>query len=863
MVRIRVWIGFSLLLLSCAVPALAQQPAGSAANPLVPPLVSFSGSLADLNGKPLSGTVGVTFFLYKDQQGGSPLWIETQNVQSDKSGHYSVMLGSTTSSGLPSDIFVAGEARWLGVQPQGQAEQSRVMLLSVPYALKAADAQTFGGLPPSAFVLTAPIGVGSASPSSSASASGTAAAPPVGGSGTKNFIPIWTDNIGDLGNSVLFQTGTGSTAKLGINTTVPASTLDVKGGGTFRGVLNLPATGLATAAKGFNSQPLNSSASAFNSGTSSAVTQTFQWQAEPVGNNTSNPAGSLNLLFGQGANKPSETGLNIASNGQINFASGQTFPGTGTITGVTAGAGLSGGGNGGNVTLSVASSGITNTMLQNSSLTVNPGGGMTGGGKISLGGTASLGLQSCSTNQVLEFVGGVWTCATAGTGTITGVTAGTGLTGGGTSGNVTLNLDTTKVPLLATANTFTANQTIDGSLAVASNTTYQPFSVQTSSSFGTWLELGNTSAGGHTWNILSAGGGNAEGAGNLGITDLTGTSTIWLEGKVNVASLSAGSPNSPLLQVSGNGPNAVVLVNATVASTQLPGMLVFGGNSGSTTAASDGIDVGGGNNCCGGGNGGAGLNATGGGSGGVNGGPGGTFTGGFGNTNNFFADGDGIDATNGDGGFFETSFAYAGNFAGDINVSGAVFAATKDFKIDHPLDPANEYLFHASVESSEMKTIYDGVATLDASGSVVVEMPGWFEALNGDFRYQLTPVGAPGPGLYVARKISRNRFTIAGGTPGAEVSWQVTGVRHDAYARANPLAVEQLKPALERGYYIHPELYGEAEEKGVQWARNPDWMRRIKDIRAKRGHDRVMLPLQPRDKVSQPGLNPVATGTGQ
>jgi hypothetical protein len=146
---------------------------------------------------------------------------------------------------------------------------------------------------------------------------------------------------------VVFQKGTGSTARIGINTITPATTLDVKGGGTIRGTLSLPATAAATATAGKNSQALNLAASAFNSTSSTAVNQTFQWQSEPAGNDTSTPSGTLNLLFGEGATKPSETGLNIASNGQITFATGQTFPGTGTgdgtVTSVATGLGLTGG----------------------------------------------------------------------------------------------------------------------------------------------------------------------------------------------------------------------------------------------------------------------------------------------------------------------------------------------------------------------------------------------------------------------------------------------------------------------------------------------------------------------------------------
>jgi hypothetical protein len=140
----------------CCLSAFAQQTSAVSSAPTdatVPSLISFSGTLTNLDGEPLTGTVGVTFYLYKDEQSSAPLWLETQNVEADRAGHYTVMLGSTRRAGLPADIFVAGQARWLSVQAQGQRELPRVMLLSVPYALKAGDAQTVGGLPPSGWYL--------------------------------------------------------------------------------------------------------------------------------------------------------------------------------------------------------------------------------------------------------------------------------------------------------------------------------------------------------------------------------------------------------------------------------------------------------------------------------------------------------------------------------------------------------------------------------------------------------------------------------------------------------------------------------------------------------------------------------------
>jgi len=116
-----------LVVLCCSLFGQAQQTGAASTNSVVPTRVSFSGVLTGSNGKPLTGITGVTFSLYAGQEGGAPLWLETQNVEPDKNGNYTAQLGSTTSQGLPSSLFVSGQARWLGVRPQGQAEQSRVM----------------------------------------------------------------------------------------------------------------------------------------------------------------------------------------------------------------------------------------------------------------------------------------------------------------------------------------------------------------------------------------------------------------------------------------------------------------------------------------------------------------------------------------------------------------------------------------------------------------------------------------------------------------------------------------------------------------------------------------------------------------
>jgi hypothetical protein len=361
-------IAAGVVLLSFSTLVGAQAPTATST---VPTLINFSGTLADANGKLLNGVVGVTFFLYKEEEGGAPLWMETQNVQPDKSGHYSVMLGSTGSQGLPQDVFVSGEARWLGVQVVGQEERPRVLLVAVPYALKAGDAATIGGLPASAFVLAnSPKESGAATKTTASSATNplpTSKNPNVTGKGVVDFIPMW-DSTSDIIDSLIFQ----KTSNVGINTTAPAATLDVNGKSDVRDTLTL-----------------------FPKGTDSTL--------------------AIN-----------GTTFKIDQTGKVNFVTGQTFPGTGTITGITTASGS----------------------------------GLTGGGTK---GTLALGLtNTCSAKQVLQWNGSAWACSSAGTGTITGVTtaSGSGLSGGGTIGTLNLSVNPAVVAELGVTNTFTNSNTV-------------------------------------------------------------------------------------------------------------------------------------------------------------------------------------------------------------------------------------------------------------------------------------------------------------------------------------------------------------------------------------------------------------------
>jgi hypothetical protein len=197
-------------------------------------------------------------------------------------------------------------------------------------------------------------------------------------------------------------------------------------------------------------------------------------------------------------------------------------------------------------------------------------------------------------------------------------------------------------------------------------------------------------------------------------------------------------------------------------------------------------------------------------------------------------DGEALEATSTNGfGIIATGGKFAGAFQGDVAISGKLSKGGGSFKIDHPLDPANKYLYHSFVESPDMMNVYNGIVALDARGDGIVELPDWFEALNRDFRYLLTPLGSPAPNLYIADEMTRGRFRISGGSPGLRVSWQVTGVRQDAWANANRIPVEEDKPDIERGYYLYPDLVGKPPEKSIMWVQRPEMMQRIKDRQTK------------------------------
>src|SRR5262249_8777565 len=163
---------------------------------------------------------------------------------------------------------------------------------------------------------------------------------------------------------------------------------------------------------------------------------------------------------------------------------------------------------------------------------------------------------------------------------------------------------------------------------------------------------------------------------------------------------------------------------------------------------------------------------------------------------------------------------YAGSFQGNVSVTGTLSKGGGSFKIDHPLDPENKFLYHSFVESPDMMNIYNGNITTDARGEAEVALPDWFEALNRDFRYQLTVLDQTQfAQARVAHKIYKARFTIKTDRPNVEVSWQVTGIRQDAFANAHRIPVEENKRADERGLYLYPKERGQPAERGIDYKR--------------------------------------------
>ena len=554
--------------------------------------------------------------------------------------------------------------------------------------------------------------------------------PVVTGKGTVGNIPMW-DTTSDIINSVMFQKSLG----IGIGTIVPAATLDVNGKGDIRDTLTL-----------------------------------F-------------PKSTDNTLAVNGS------AFKIGNTGLVTFITGQTFPGTGTITGITTAAG----------------SGLT--------------GGVTTG-------TASLSLlKTCLKGQTLEWSGTAWACATpSGSGTITGVTAGTGLTGGGASGTVTLSVAAkacaagqalTALPFTCAgfattgANTFTANQTVMGEVNIAGSLRAEDASFTTDVAAKDLTVSGGvtgataTFSGAATTGALTVNGNiTAKGSTSV-ITGVEGTFAASNATQVLNVTQSGSGDGIMVTSTSGDaisGDSTSAGVGVTGSSTGALGIGVWGISSGARGVQGNSDTLGGV----------VGLSDSGTGVAGV-----------------------GCASCTGAAGIFGKG-KDAGLFSGSVGVTGDLsVTGVKAFHIDHPLDPSNKYLNHFAIESNEVLNTYSGNVATDGTGTALVRLPDYFEALNTNYRYQLTVLGQFAQAI-ILQEIQNNIFVIKTDKPSVKVSWQVTGVRSDAYVKAHPMAVEEEKPVMERGYYLAPEVFGQQEERSISWLYHGGLMRDSKALEAKR-----------------------------
>ena len=329
---------FAAPLLLNGVSAFAQnplsvQPAPSAATAptVVPALVPFSAIAQRGDGAAISGERTVTFQLFRDETGGEPLWTESQTVDLDETGHYKVQLGASSPQGLPMTLFASGEGRWLEVQIAGEKQQPRALLTSVPYALKAADAATLGGLPASAFMLAHPNNTQQTGASGNVASSGPApgvivpdASTVTTTGGTNHYVPVFTGST-TIAKSEIYDSGT----SVGIGDVPNASSkLDINGAMIVRGNTIVSRTGNATTSKGFPSYQFSFYSNAYNSSKGSTDNPNYSLQSEPVGNNSSETGATFNLLYANG-NGSKETGLVVNSGGQLLVGGGARRWGTG------------------------------------------------------------------------------------------------------------------------------------------------------------------------------------------------------------------------------------------------------------------------------------------------------------------------------------------------------------------------------------------------------------------------------------------------------------------------------------------------------------------------------------------------------
>jgi hypothetical protein len=407
----------------------------------VPPLIKFESVLRNAAGQALAGVQGVTFGLYEDKSGGVPLWLETQNVNSDDQGRFVALLGATTGRGVPLDLFAAGKARWLSVRANSsEQEQERILLLSVPYSLKASDADTLGGKPLSAFVLASND---QSAPVSSNMSKADDVVVSALTQGTPGRLALFDTDTTSLKDSVITQSSAGL---IGVGTGSPTSNFHISTGGSDV-TFNMENTG--TGGRAYRWDSTNNS-SFFGGGR--LVMQDIN------SGGLARMSIDANGFVGFGTAFPGSNLDVVGNNQDMTFNFNNTGPGGHSYRwdSTNSNSGFGGGrlvlqdvSVGGLARFSIDGNGLvgigTATPAEKLDVTGNiqAAGTVSGTRLISSVATGTAPLTVSSTTQVANLnaslLGGL---PASSFGDITGVTAGAGLTGGATSGNASVALNT-------------------------------------------------------------------------------------------------------------------------------------------------------------------------------------------------------------------------------------------------------------------------------------------------------------------------------------------------------------------------------------------------------------------------------------